>query len=67
MKVEDVVQRMKELKQWQIVTAVPEEFDFYGPVPYDMKISGGVATVTVWAVSLEEARERVNEYFAGGI
>ncbi len=63
--IESVIHRMKNLREWQIVTAVPDEFDFRGTVPFDMHIKDGVATVKVWALTLSEAQQRVRDYFQG--
>ena len=63
--IDEIIHRMKNLKEWKIVTDVPEEFDFRGPVPFDMHIKDGIATVRVWALNLEEAKTRVSNYFNG--
>jgi hypothetical protein len=66
MKVEDVIYRMKNLQRFQIVTKLPDEFEFNGPLPFDIHLRDGVVTARVWAVTLEEAQQRVNDYFNGG-
>lgn len=63
--IESVIHRMKNLREWQIVTTVPDEFDFRGTVPFDMHIKDGVATVKVWALNVEEATSKVTNYFQG--
>ena len=42
---------------------VPEDFQFEGPVPFDMSISGNIAWVKVLATPIEEATLKANEYF----
>ena len=66
MKTFDVVMdRIKNLKLFEVMVDVPEGFQFYGAVPFDMSITGGKAFVKVVAVDIKEAVDRVNEYFSG--
>lgn len=58
-----VMNRIKNLTEYEIQVEVPESFSFDGTVPYDMNITNGTAWVKVVAVSLEEAKMKVNEYF----
>lgn len=58
-----VMNRIRNLEEYEVQINVPEEFEFNGSVPYDMEIAGGVAWVKVIATSLEEAQFKVNEYF----
>jgi hypothetical protein len=58
-----VMNRIRNLEKYEIQINVPEEFEFNGPVPFDMEIAGGVAWVKVIAESMEEAQFKVNEYF----
>jgi hypothetical protein len=62
-KINDVIHRLKNLQQFQISLEVPEDFEFHGPVPFDMRIADGQASVIVWALTEEEARQRAMEYF----
>jgi hypothetical protein len=55
--------RIKNLSEYEIQVTVPEDFQFEGPVPYDMSISGDTAWVKVIATSMEEAKLKANEYF----
>ena len=57
-----VMDRMKNLQRFEISSQLPDTFEFRGQAPYDFKISDGDITVTVWAISLEEAVNRVNEF-----
>lgn len=63
MKVKDVIHRMKNLQRFEVELEVPEEFNFDGPVPFDMRIANGQATCWVWALAEEEARQRAWDYF----
>ena len=58
-----VMKRIQNLEEYEVQINVPEEFEYNGPVPFDMEIAGGVAWVKVIATSLEEAQFKVNEYF----
>jgi len=58
-----VMNRIKNLSEYEIQVTVPEDFQFEGPVPYDMSISGDTAWVKILATSIEEATLKANEYF----
>lgn len=60
---DNVMDRIKNLSEYEVQVNVPEDFDFRGPVPYDMSIAGGIAWVKVIATSIEEATLKANEYF----
>lgn len=60
---ESVMSRIKNLTEYEVQITVPEDFQFEGPVPYDMSISGDTAWVKVIATSIEEATLKANEYF----
>jgi len=62
---EAVMDRIKNLSEYEIQVVIPEDFQFEGPVPFDMSISGDMAWVKVLAVSLEEAKLKVYDYFEG--
>ena len=61
--IKQVLNRIKELKQFVVRVSVPEEFRFTGVVPFDLEIVGDVAMVTVWAATQEEAQKRAEEFF----
>jgi hypothetical protein len=58
-----VMNRIKNLTEYEVMVPFPKEFEFDGPVPYDMSISGDFAFVKVVAETLEEAKLKANEYF----
>lgn len=60
---DSVMDRIKNLAEYEVQVTVPEDFQFEGPVPYDMSISGDTAWVKVLATSIEEATLKANEYF----
>ena len=60
-----VLNRIKKLQEWEVVVKVPEDFQFYGVVPYDINITNGIAFVKVIAATLEEATMKAKNYFNG--
>ena len=58
-----VMNRIKNLNEYEVQVFIPEDFEFSGPVPYDMSISGDIAWVKVIATSLEEAKNKAYEFF----
>jgi hypothetical protein len=58
-----VMERIKNLTEYEVMVPFPKDFEFGGVVPYDMSISGNFAFVKVVAESLEEATFKANEYF----
>lgn len=60
-----VLNRIKKLQEWEVVVKVPDDFEFYGRVPYDITISNGIAFVKVLAATLEEATMKAKNYFDG--
>jgi hypothetical protein len=63
----NLMEKIKSLQEYEVHYVIPEDFDFYGVVPFDMSISSGVALVRLVAPSLEEAVNRVEKYFMGGM
>jgi len=61
--IRQVLDRIKGLKQFVVRVPVPEDFRFTGAVPFDLEIVGGVAMVTVWALTQEEAQQRAEQFF----
>lgn len=60
----EIIDRMKQTQKFRILRPVPDDFEFRGgPVPFTISINAkGVMAFTVYAVSLEEANQKVNEY-----
>jgi hypothetical protein len=63
----DIEIGMKGLQEFEVQVTVPDNFVFYGTVPYYMHIINKTALVTVPASSVEQARELAEAYFAGGV
>lgn len=59
----DLMKRVKSLQVFTVEREVPEEFVFTGTVPYDMKISENTAYIKVYAVDLDEANQKIDEFF----
>jgi hypothetical protein len=62
---DNIMSRIKNLREFEVQYTVPETFNFNGPVPFDMSISAGIAYVKVVAVTLEEAINKVEKFFEG--
>jgi hypothetical protein len=59
----EILNRIKNLTEHTIITELPEDFMFTGTIPFDMKIVGTTAQVTVLALNEFEAKNKVYEYF----
>ncbi len=60
-----IMERIKNLGEYEVQYHLPEDFSFNGTVPFDMTICAGVAHVKVIASSLEDALRKVENYFEG--
>ena len=60
----DLMKRVKSLQVFTVERELPEDFAFTGTVPYDMKVSEGTAFIKVYAVDLQEANQRVDEFLS---
>lgn len=60
----EIIDRMKQTQKFRILRPVPDDFEFRGgPVPFTISINAkGIMAFTVYAVSLEEANQRIDEY-----
>ena len=64
--VDDVIFRMKNLKEFKVKRTMDENFVLNGKMPYDVKLDkNNVLTVTLMAVDKEEAERRVSEFISG--
>jgi hypothetical protein len=64
--VDDIIFRMKNLKEFKIKRTMEEGFVLNGKMPYDVKLDkNNVLTVTLMAVDREEAERRVSEFITG--
>jgi hypothetical protein len=60
--VKSILDRIKNLNEFEIETELPNGFMFHGSVPYDIKINENKATFKLYALNTEEAVEKVNQY-----
>jgi hypothetical protein len=60
----DLMKRVKSLQVFTVERELAEDFAFTGTVPYDMKISEGIAYIKVYAVDLTEANQKVDDFLA---
>ena len=64
--VDDVLFRMRNLKEFKIKRTMDESFVLNGKMPYDVKLDkNNVLTVKLMAVDKQEAERRVSEFIAG--
>ena len=64
--VDDVIFRMKNLKEYKVVRPLADEFVLKGKMPYDIKLDkDNMLTVTLMAVDRVEAERRVDEFLEG--
>ena len=59
-----ILDRIKNLKVFDVEVDIPEEFHFSGVIPFDATISQNKGIFKVYASSQEEATEKVNSYLA---
>lgn len=63
--VNEIINRVKRLQVFEVCATLPECFAFNGRIPFDMQIEDNTATVQVYAETIEEAQNKVKEYFDG--
>ena len=64
MEVNDVINRVKNLKEYLVELDLPEDFSFRGRVPFDLRIDGEKIQAKCLAENREEAVRRVYAYFS---
>ena len=64
--IKHILERARNLQEFEVQVTVPIGFRFTGRVPYTMEILGNQAFVTVMALTLEEATEKAHEFFYQG-
>lgn len=65
MDAKELINRVKNLQEFEVQVTLPEDFRFGGKVPYDMDIVGNQAFVKVVAETIEEATLAAKAYFNG--
>ena len=62
--IKQVMNRLKNLKEFEVVIDMPDEFFFNGTIPFDIRMDRNqVATVIVIAETQQEANDKVAEFF----
>ena len=61
----DIEIGLKGLQEFEVQVTIPDDFAFYGTVPYTMHIVNRTALVTVPAASVQEAKQLALDYFNG--
>jgi hypothetical protein len=57
-----ILNTIKNLRQFEVEVDLPEGFHLNGVIPFDMTISQNKGKIKVFASSLEDATTRVNNY-----
>lgn len=57
-----LVNRIKNLREFVIEVEIPDGKTLSGIMPYDVTISKNIGRFKVYAVSMEEAKKRIDEY-----
>lgn len=60
-----IINRVKNLQEFEVQIPMPRTFQFNGTVPFDMEIVGDQAFVTVYAETIEEATKIATDYLTG--
>lgn len=62
--IKQVMNRIKNLKEFEVVIDIPDEFYFNGTIPFDIVIQRDQsARVLVIAETQQEANEKVEQFF----
>ena len=60
----NVIDRIKNLKEFEVIIDIPDEFIFNGTIPFDMVVDRNQsARVLVIAETQQEAEEKVSQFF----
>lgn len=62
--VAQLLDKIKNMKEYVVIREMPEMFVFGGVVPFNMSVRGNQATFKVLAASLEDAEEKVDAYLS---
>lgn len=60
--VNELMDRLKNLKEFSVEREIPDEFMFKGVIPFDIKITGTVGIFKVIALTQAEADAKVDEF-----
>ena len=60
--IETVLNRIKNLRQFEVDVDLPDTFELNGVIPYDVTIKQNKGTFKVYASTFEEAQQKINDY-----
>jgi hypothetical protein len=60
--IEKIMDRIKNLNEFEVTKDIPEGFSFNGTVPFDITIKGSIGTFKVLAVDINEADQKITKY-----
>jgi hypothetical protein len=61
----DLIFRARHIKEFTVITPVPDDFNFNGPVPFTVRISGGYIEADILAMDFDEATKTMHEWLDG--
>jgi hypothetical protein len=63
---ENAFERAKKLQEFVVECKLPDGFQFYGTVPFDLTIQDSILKAKVYALTEEEADGMLQEYVRNG-
>lgn len=60
--INEILNRIKNLREFIINVDIPNGLQLNGVVPYDVSINGNKGRFKIYASSKEEAEQKINEY-----
>ena len=60
--IDKIMDRIKNLNEFEITKDLPDGFGFNGVVPFDVKIKDNIGTFKVLAVDIDEADQKITKY-----
>jgi hypothetical protein len=59
---QNLIHRAKNLQEFVVETAVPEDFRFNGSIPFDMQIKDSIISAKVMALDFDEAVTQLDNF-----
>ena len=60
--ISQIIERMKNLREFTVEVDLPDDFELHGIMPFDISIKKNKGWFKVYALTMEEATEKVNEF-----
>jgi hypothetical protein len=60
--IDEIMNRMKNLREFTVDVDLPDGLTLNGIIPFDASINKNKGRFKVYALSLEEAKQRVNDF-----